>query len=842
MFEILDRRTSLTGNQIKILAAAIIGDALEFFDYFLIGFVLAFLIGPWKLTFGQSAIVLMSSGVGAIIGAYVWGWLADRIGRRKVFIGTVLNFSIATGLLYFTPDNGWIYLAIMRFFVGVGVGGLYCVDLPLVQEFMPSSKRGWVGGIVTCVIPLGVGLGAVMGALVGSGEWRLLFAIGVLPALLVLLVRLWVPESPRWLCRQGRYEEARKSLAWALQMEPSALPLPTAADAGPIIKSNWLDLFKYPRSLIVSWLGNAGAQTGVYGITLWAPSLFVLLLKVTPQEAAKMMILLSVFGFVGRLSFSFFSELMGRRNAGGLLGFGAGVLTIVAGYNYDATLLGVSAFWLILAVTFFFADGGFAIVGPYAAEVWPSHLRTSGMGSAYGFGGIGKIIGPVGLALIVGSSNYLKPDVPLPQIPTAFVYLGCWFLMAGAVYYFLGIETRGKSIEQIDKELADGLDLSTAATAARRALALDTLIATSADLAGDQTVIARAEAVRPAVEAASNEIESTRRLPPALLDKLHEARLFRLLLPRSSNGIETDPVTFFHVIETIARADASTAWCLSQAGGCAMSAAYLDLPVAHAIFGNDPRAVLAWGPGPKVRAVECEGGYKVTGVWSFASGGRHATWLGAHCPIYAADGSPKRDANGEQQERTMLVRTEDVAVDRHLEHGRPARHGQRPVRAGRLLRSIRPFDHPRIRSGMPRERPALPDGLRHLLPGGLCRRRLRHRPRRARQLPRCGAQQGAARRQEPAARQCRGAVQSGPGRSQSARRARLRAAVDGRHLEGALPPAPPSRSSSASPSGWPRPTPSTRRARRSTSPTMPRAPRRSSRTIRWSAASATSTP
>jgi indole-3-acetate monooxygenase len=189
----------------------------------------------------------------------------------------------------------------------------------------------------------------------------------------------------------------------------------------------------------------------------------------------------------------------------------------------------------------------------------------------------------------------------------------------------------------------------------------NTTIATSADLAGDQSVISRAEAVRPAVAAASTEIEGTRRLPPALLDRLHEAGLFRLLLPRSANGIETDPITFFHAIETIARADGSTAWCLSQAGGCAMSAAYLDLPVAQAIFGGDPRAVLAWGPGPKVRAVECEGGYKVTGVWSFASGGRHATWLGAHCPIYQADGSPKRDANGEQQQRTMLVRTEDVA-------------------------------------------------------------------------------------------------------------------------------------------------------------------------------------
>ena len=454
MFDVLDRQTTLTGNQKKILFAAIIGDALEFFDYFLISYVLAFVIGPWKLTFGQSAIVLLSSGVGAIIGAYAWGWIADRIGRRKVFIGTVLNFSIATGLLYFTPDNGWIYLTVMRFFVGVGVGGLYCVDLPLVQEFMPTSKRGWVGGLVTAVIPLGVGMGAVLAAFMPSDQWRLLFAIGLLPALVVLLVRLWVPESPHWLARQGRFEEARKSLAWALQVRPESLPLPAAAmsNVAPV-KTNWFDLFKYPRSLLVSWLGNAGAQTGVYGVALWAPALFVLLLKVTPQEAAKMMILLSVTGFLGRLSFSWLSETIGRRNSGGLLGFGAGTLIILAGYNYNTVLFGLSAFWLILAAAMFFADGGFAIVGPYAAEIWPSHLKTTGMGSAYGFGGIGKIIGPAGLALIVGSGNYLKPDVPLPQIPTAFLYLGCWFLMAGVVYYFFGLETKGKSLQEIDREL-----------------------------------------------------------------------------------------------------------------------------------------------------------------------------------------------------------------------------------------------------------------------------------------------------------------------------------------------------------------------------------------------------
>jgi alkylation response protein AidB-like acyl-CoA dehydrogenase len=186
------------------------------------------------------------------------------------------------------------------------------------------------------------------------------------------------------------------------------------------------------------------------------------------------------------------------------------------------------------------------------------------------------------------------------------------------------------------------------------------LTSTSAELIGDRTIVARAEAVRPLVAAASNEIEATRRLPPALLDKLHEAQLFRLLVPRSANGVETDPVTFFHVTEAIAQADASAAWCIGQAGGCGMAAAYLDLPVAQEIFGSDPRAVLAWGPGPRVKAIECDGGYRVTGAWAFASGGRHATWLGAACPIYQADGSPRLGDDGRPQERTMLVRTQDV--------------------------------------------------------------------------------------------------------------------------------------------------------------------------------------
>ena len=265
MFEVLDQRTTLTGNQKRIVAVAILGDMLEFFDYFLIGFVLAFVVGPWKLTFMQSAIVLLSSGIGAMFGAAFWGWMADKIGRRPVFNLTILNFSLATGALYFTADGDWVYLTLMRTVVGFGVGGLYCVDLPLVQEFMPAKKRGFIGGLVTTFIPIGVMIGSLFGAyLAPAVGWRGLFAAGVLPALAILVVRMWVPESPRWLLRQGRVADAKKSLAWALEMDPNDLTDPTPEE-GDVTPSRFLDLFKYPRSLIVSWFGNLGAQTGACG-------------------------------------------------------------------------------------------------------------------------------------------------------------------------------------------------------------------------------------------------------------------------------------------------------------------------------------------------------------------------------------------------------------------------------------------------------------------------------------------------------------------------------------------------------------------------------------------------
>ena len=134
---------------------------------------------------------------------------------------------------------------------------------------------------------------------------------------------------------------------------------------------------------------------------------------------------------------------------------------------------------------------------------------------------------------------------------------------------------------------------------------------------------------------------------------LFDAALFRLLLPRFLDGGEVDPLTFVQVIEEIAKHDASAAWCLCQAAGCSMTAAYLKPETAREIFGA-PHSVLAWGPSNDASAVAVDGGYRINGTWSFASGCRHATWLGGYCPIQEPDGKPRRRPDGTADGRTML--------------------------------------------------------------------------------------------------------------------------------------------------------------------------------------------
>jgi len=165
--------------------------------------------------------------------------------------------------------------------------------------------------------------------------------------------------------------------------------------------------------------------------------------------------------------------------------------------------------------------------------------------------------------------------------------------------------------------------------------------------------IARARDLGPAIEAAAATIEQTQRIGEPLLTQLHDARLLRLLLPRSFAGEEVEPWVYLGAVEEVSRHDASVGWNLFVANSSALIAPFMEPASAHAIY-DDPRALVAWGPPNAARAKAVPGGYRISGEWEFASGCRQATWMGAHAQVQEPDGALRLNARGTPLTRTLL--------------------------------------------------------------------------------------------------------------------------------------------------------------------------------------------
>lgn len=172
-------------------------------------------------------------------------------------------------------------------------------------------------------------------------------------------------------------------------------------------------------------------------------------------------------------------------------------------------------------------------------------------------------------------------------------------------------------------------------------------------LDGATDVLERARSVVETLKASLNRTDAARELPADVVEALHRARMFRLLLPKYLGGDTVDLVTLSKTTEIIASANASAGWCIGQGGGCAMTAAYLKPEVAQRLFGP-ANAVLAWGAGVQGTAVPVPGGYRISGKWTFASGSRHATMLGAHSKIIEPDGKPRLRPDGRPADLTGL--------------------------------------------------------------------------------------------------------------------------------------------------------------------------------------------
>jgi len=420
---------------------------LDFFDFFLIAFVMS-VIGPeWKLTYGQGAIILYGAGVGAIVGALTSGSLGDMFGRKmQTVIGTLIC-GVCAGSIGLLPDGAWIGLAVLRFLVGFGLAAGVTPALTIVVEQTPTRFRTGLTSLFVVFASAGTLLASFASALrLHAFGWRGVAMTGFVAIAVGLLVWALVPESVRWLTAKGRFAEAQAGVAKQLGVPLSSVPLPTIRPVAPP-RASLTELFSVnPRLFCQTLLIWGGSASAVYGYYLWGPTIIALALQVEPAQAAKYFVYVSGSGVIGKILVSLIASRMGRRSLGVVFGLVAGVILVLAGYYNAALIGGFPVFIILIAAAAFFAEGGFSNLAPYTVEQYGVNLgsRSSGLGQAAN--GVGKILGPLALALLAGSDNIIAPKATAAAIFPAFVFLGGTMLAVALAFLFLGVETHGRAL------------------------------------------------------------------------------------------------------------------------------------------------------------------------------------------------------------------------------------------------------------------------------------------------------------------------------------------------------------------------------------------------------------
>lgn len=431
----------LTRHQKSLIGLAIVGNVSEFFDMFLIGFVVSLLTKPWHLTGFEAGTILACSGLGTVIGAIMWGYLADRIGRRASFKWCVIAFVVFTALSLATPERGWWMLALLRVGVGIGVGGLNITSIPYVQEFVPAKQRGLLAGLASVFIPLGLMLGAQAQQWLGEPlGWRGLIALGVIPVFLLAWLAV-VPESPRFLQTHGRVDEARQAYAWALDIDVAEVgELPVIVEQE---KAGYAVLFSdHLKSLVIITLGSFCFILGSFTVQSWGQTLLKDGFGYTAAKVGLLFTFVSIGDMVGRLGSAWLADRVGRRYV--MLAFG---LLGAVGCLIAANASSGTMFFVGILITMVFGDGAFGILNAFGAEQFPNDVRSTGLGLGYGIGATAKIFGPALMGALVGGSM-IKQNVTLAAVPPAF-YLFAALLAIGGVIYLFAKETRAVSLEKI---------------------------------------------------------------------------------------------------------------------------------------------------------------------------------------------------------------------------------------------------------------------------------------------------------------------------------------------------------------------------------------------------------
>jgi putative MFS transporter len=296
---------------------------------------------------------------------------------------------------------------------------------------------------------------ATLSATIG---FRGLLLIGAAPAVVGIWAIFAVPESPRWLADNGRPEAAGQAIAKLYKLDHT----PTVSGSrphGPNGKAGgYRATARLRRSfwaVLLIWLIADGCANG---FTEWVPTLFTRILGVSTGHAALLYSIAAAAGIVGRIAISFLARLIGRKLAGVLYGSLCALFFALTATFHSAYIGTISVFLIGCIITNLFMDGSFGNIIPFTSEIWPNELRSHGTAVGATMGGIGKIIGPVGIALIVGASNLVTPAATVAGVFSAFLFFAACMAVTALVFAVIAPEPHGKKLSELATLPGDNSD------------------------------------------------------------------------------------------------------------------------------------------------------------------------------------------------------------------------------------------------------------------------------------------------------------------------------------------------------------------------------------------------
>lgn len=411
------------------------------FDSIAIAVVLPPLIGIWHLVPQQIGPLIGIGFLGQLVGAIAFGWIAEKWGRRSSMLATLLIFSL--GALACAAATSYTVLFWLRFVQGIGLGGEIPLMAAYVNEFARAKGRGRFSVSIQVLFSVGLMAVALVGVyVVPHWGWQWMFIIGAVPGLIAIPMRTLLPESPRWLASQGRYDEADQALsrieAIAAREGLTVAPLPADVPAVAEARPNIADLFKgiYLRRTISVWFIWIGAYFVSYGITAWMPTLFRTVYHLSVQQSLNYGLINNVFGLCGAFMALYLIEAIGRRRMFVLSLGGCAASLIAFAFLPQLSATGMLA---LASCGFFFLSSTLLSLATYTAEIYPTQLRTLGGGVASSFQRGASVVGTTVVGWVL----------PYYGINAVFVMFGLFALLGAVTAFFFAIETRGKVLEHV---------------------------------------------------------------------------------------------------------------------------------------------------------------------------------------------------------------------------------------------------------------------------------------------------------------------------------------------------------------------------------------------------------